>query len=62
MFSNESLVGSAPIGKDGRITIPIRIREILSIVEGEDDLIFYLSKPNDDTDIITIKRGEMKWD
>lgn len=59
MISNEILVGSAPIGNDGRITIPIRIREILSLNAGKDDLIFKLNK---NTNIITILRGENKWD
>jgi|LGOV01.1.fsa_nt_gb bifunctional DNA-binding transcriptional regulator/antitoxin component of YhaV-PrlF toxin-antitoxin module len=59
MFIDKILVGSAPIGNDGRITIPIRIRELLSLEDGKDDLVFKLDK---DTNTIIIERGEMEWD
>ena len=63
MFKNSVFVGSGRVGRDGRVTIPIEVRELLELNEGNDKLIFYVCENETNNEkIIIIERGEKKWD
>jgi|LGOV01.1.fsa_nt_gb AbrB family looped-hinge helix DNA binding protein len=57
MIYDCNFAGSAPIGRDGRLTIPANVRDQMGLDEGNDQVVFYFSKTKNNKEIVIMEKG-----